>query len=104
MTGYEPRHPLDPPADEVYVGQRGPYDAACAEIARLEAELVALKARRCDQCHWYEPEYSACDLAASTNGEPDHPQSPMHSYDAESYASGLTVEPDHACNAWTART
>jgi hypothetical protein len=66
-------------------GLRICINKADAAIAELEAELEALKARRCGGCkHWHGHNYCAEGIAE----ECDVPELPDH---------------DFACNRWTPR-
>lgn len=70
---------------------------AADEIDSLRAELAALKARRCDGCVRWGAVYVSGPYAgmASCDGQPVD--------DCGCGAAPMTT-PDHACNAWEART
>lgn len=70
---------------------------AADEIDSLRAELAALKARRCDGCvHWGTVYASGPHVGMAPCGE-------QLVDDCGCGAAPMTT-PDHACNAWEART
>jgi len=63
-------------------------------VAKQDAELAALKGRRCDGCKWLV-DASECAMPHSGHGPV------VVAYDGEGYA--LLVDADHYCAAWESR-